>query len=162
MQFVRKDKLKTHVKSNKLISVEPTDPSAEVFEVRKKKNCITDKIPVSCAAQILSSAKLHFIEFVSDLADDLDCSAFRIIYMGRIKYFKNNLLIFFRLDTDSIFLAMSTDNIDELVKEETECWDLKKLYWFCETEQDKTPGYLLRFLFQNDNLFKILLKFNNE
>ena len=37
-------------------------------------------------------------------------------------------------------MAMSTDSIDELVKEESESWELTKLYWFVEDQDDKTPG----------------------
>ena len=86
--FVEKKKLKSHARSNKLISIEPINREAEIFEVRKKKSSILDKIPVQCAAMILSTAKLHFVKFVSDLAENMDSKAYKIIYMG-------NFLIFF-------------------------------------------------------------------
>ena len=82
VKFVKIDKLKTSVRSNKLISAEPIDQSGEVFEVRKRKSIIVDRIPVHCAQFILSSAKLHVLEFLRDMLNELDCSAFRIVYMG--------------------------------------------------------------------------------
>ena len=85
VKFVNRKKLKTQIRSNKLISVEPINFEAEIFEVRKRKSSVLDKIPVQCAAMILSSAKLHFLQFVSDLADNLDPSSFKILYMGNKK-----------------------------------------------------------------------------
>ena len=86
VKFVDQKKLKTHTRSTKLISAEPINLEAKIFEVRKRKVSILDKIPVQSAAMILSSAKLHFIEFVSDLAEYMDPKAFRIIYMGKKNY----------------------------------------------------------------------------
>ena len=83
VKFVSLEKLKNHVRSNKLISAEPIDSEGKIFEVRKKKSVIVDRIPVHCSAMILSSAKLHVIEFIKDLAEELDCQAFRVIYMGK-------------------------------------------------------------------------------
>ena len=83
VKFVDQKKLKTHTRSTKLISAEPINLEAKIFEVRKRKVSILDKIPVQSAAMILSSAKLHFIDFVSDLAEYMDPQAFRIIYMGK-------------------------------------------------------------------------------
>ena len=83
VQFVEKKKLKTHMRSNKLISAEPINLDAEIFEIRKRKTSIIDRIPVQCAAMILSSAKLHFIDFVSDIAEHMDTKGLRILYMGK-------------------------------------------------------------------------------
>ena len=45
------------------------------------------------------------------------------------------------LDTDSLFLAMSKNSIDDLVKDNPDSnWDLIKMYWFVEDQDDKTPG----------------------
>ena len=85
VKFVPKEKLKKHVRSIKLVSVEPTDNSGEIFEVREKKHVIQDCVPVQCGAMILSTAKLHFVKFVRELVNKLDCTAFRILYMGKTK-----------------------------------------------------------------------------
>ena len=82
IKFVPRNKLKNNMRSNKLISAEPINLEGEIFEVRKRKQSILDKIPVHCAAMILSTAKLHFVQFVSELADFMDTTAFKIIYMG--------------------------------------------------------------------------------
>ena len=78
------------MRSNKLISAEPINLDAEIFEIRKRKTSIIDRIPVQCAAMILSSAKLHFIDFVSDIAEHMDTEGLRILYMGKwyLKIFK--------------------------------------------------------------------------
>ena len=139
VKFVSLNKLKNHVRSNKLISAEPINQEGKVFEVRKKKSVIVDRIPVHCSAMILSSAKLHVIEFIKDLAEELDCQAFRVIYMGKNIIYMTLYNLF--LDTDSLFLAMSKNSIDDLVKDNPDSnWDLIKMYWFVEDQDDKTPG----------------------
>ena len=71
------------MRSIKLVSVEPTDYTAEIFEVRQKKHVIHDAVPVQCGAMILATAKLHFVRFLKDLVNNLDCSALRVVYMGK-------------------------------------------------------------------------------
>ena len=92
VRFVEKNKLKMHTRSNKLISIEPINRDADIFEVRKRPGSILDKIPVQCAAMILSTAKLTVLQFVSDLASNLDTKAFRIIYMGNSIFINLNLI----------------------------------------------------------------------
>ena len=87
IKFVKADKLKSHVQSNKLVSIEPINSDAKIWEVRKRKNIIKDTTPIHCSAMILNSAKLHFLQFVSDIAEELDPKAYRIIYMGEIYFF---------------------------------------------------------------------------
>ena len=153
VEFVSLDKLKNHVRSNKLISAEPINQEGKVFEVRKKKSVIVDRIPVHCSAMILSSAKLHVIEFIKDLAEELDCQAFRVIYMGKNIIYMTLYNLF--LDTDSLFLAMSKNSIDDLVKDNPDSnWDLIKMYWFVEDQDDKTPGNLFFFIFFLENGFR--------
>ena len=141
IKFVDQKKLKIHTRSTKLISAEPINLEAKIFEVRKRKAAILDKIPVQSAAMILSSAKLHFIDFVSDLAEYMDPKAFRIIYMGKNIIYMTFLYLKYFLDTDSIFLAMSKESLSELVIDEVASgWELPELYWFVEHPESKKPG----------------------
>ena len=47
---------------------------------------------------------------------------------------------------------MSKNSIDDLVKDNPDSnWELIKMYWFVEDQDDKTPGNLYFFIFFLEN-----------
>ena len=82
--------------------------SEGVFEVRQRKRRVTITRPYQCGIAVYQLAKLRMLEFYDDFVDKFcDRSDFEVIQM----------------DTDSLYMALSSDDFDEIVRPE-----LKELY----------------------------------
>ena len=73
-----------------------------IFEVETYKNCLKLDTPVQIGFFILQYAKLRMLEFYHDCI---------------LKYFKPNSFELTETDTDSIYMAINKDTIDECIKE---------------------------------------------
>ena len=91
--------------------------SEGVFEVRQRKRQVTITRPYQCGIAVYQLAKLRMLEFYYDFVDKFcDRRDFEVIQM----------------DTDSLYMALSSDDFDEIVRPE-----LKELY------KDEKPKWLV-------------------
>ena len=91
--------------------------SEGVFEVRQRKRQVTITRPYQCGIAVYQLAKLRMLEFYYDFLDKFcDRRDFEVIQM----------------DTDSFYMALSSDNFDEIIRPE-----LKELY------KDEKPKWLV-------------------
>ena len=114
---------------------------ANAYEITKRKKKIIDDKPVAAAFFILSHAKLHVQKFINDLRINLRTDTFRVLYMGKLVSFRyhTNLMV----DTDSIMLAMTTLELDDVVKKNRKNdWPAVKEKWFSKHAKCKIPGLL--------------------
>ena len=87
----------------------------QIYEVTKQKSKIVHDLPIQLGLAVYSYAKLRMLQFWRFLATYLD----------------RNLYTLMEMDTDSIYLALARDSIDECVKSGLEEeWNVKKLEWF--------------------------------
>ena len=91
--------------------------SEGVFEVRQRKRQVTITRPYQCGIAVYQLAKLRMLEFYYDFVDKFwDRRDFEVIQM----------------DTDSLYMALSAEDFDEIVRPE-----LKELY------KDEKPKWLV-------------------
>ena len=91
--------------------------SEGVFEVRQRKRQVTITRPYQCGIAVYQLAKLRMLEFYYDFVDKFCVRRdFEVIQM----------------DTDSLYMALSSDDFDEIVRPE-----LKELY------KDEKPKWLV-------------------
>ena len=123
------------------------------YEMKKRKRTVQIKRPYQCGIVVYQLAKLRMLEFFYDFLDKyIDRSDFELCYM----------------DTDSFYLALSGNSLDDIVKA-----SLKKEYlsdktnWLATDKfSERTPGlFKLEFvgtrgvwLTQNFILFKMKRK----
>jgi hypothetical protein len=96
-------------------------------EITSQKKKITMDIPIQIGSAIFGLAKLRILEFVYDfLHVYIDDSNYQIVQM----------------DTDSLYLSISADNFDSIIKTEMrEQYEKEKHKWFVTNDYDKrTPG----------------------
>ena len=100
----------------------------DTYEIVKRKRLIKIDRPYQCGIAVYQLAKLRMLEFYYDFLDKyIDRKDFELIQM----------------DTDSMYMAISTENLDDIIKPE-----MRKEYFnggkekFLSTSKyhDKTPG----------------------
>ena len=101
--------------------------SEGVFEVRQRKRRVIITRPYQCGIAVYQLAKLRMLEFYYDFVDKFcDRRDFEVIQM----------------DTDSLYMALSTDNFDSAVRPEMkELYKDEKPKWLVTDEYSKrVPG----------------------
>ena len=101
--------------------------SEGVFEVRQRKRKVTITRPYQCGIAVYQLAKLRMLEFYYDFLDKFcDRRDFELIQM----------------DTDSFYMALSSDDFDEIIKPEMkELYKEEKKKWLVTDEYSKrVPG----------------------
>ena len=73
-----------------------------IFEVKTYKSCLTLDTPIQIGFFILQYAKLRMLEFYHDCI---------------VKYFNPNSFELTETDTDSIYMAINKENIDECINQ---------------------------------------------
>ena len=100
----------------------------DTYEIVKRKRLIKIDRPYQCGIAVYQLAKLRMLEFYYDFLDKyIDRKDFELIQM----------------DTDSMYMAISAENLDDIIKQE-----MRKEYFnggkekFLSTSKyhDKTPG----------------------
>ena len=98
-----------------------------VFEVRQRKRKVTITRPYQCGIAVYQLAKLRMLEFYYDFLDKFcDRRDFELIQM----------------DTDSFYMALSSDDFDDIIKPEMkELYKEEKTKWLVTDEYSKrVPG----------------------
>ena len=101
--------------------------SEGVFEVRQRKRRVTITRPYQCGIAVYQLAKLRMLEFYYDFVDKFcDRRDFEVLQM----------------DTDSLYMALSSDDFDEIVRPELkELYKDEKKNWLVTDEYSKrVPG----------------------
>ena len=145
MNFIRKisfstsNNLHRHVQTPLLESEARLESEYQinVHEIQKRKRSITETVPVHIGLFVYQTSKLIFFEFVIDLFHCLREKSFKICYC----------------DTDSLLLALTEKNFDDLVKPSmTGEWMAVKKKWFADSSvrSQKKPG-LLKYEFESNS-----------
>ena len=118
VSFVKEENLAIHIRSPTFKSIEKLDGS--IHEVVKGKKKVVIDTPVIVANAVYSYAKLNLIcfwEFIN-------------------KYLQNDCYEIMEIDTDSFYMALARDTIDECVKPELrQEWETEK-YKFLTLQDD--------------------------
>ena len=109
-----------------------TTTESYVFEIETKKKLIKEKNPIQIGWGILQDAKLKMLQFYYDCLDKyVDRTDFQLI----------------QIDTDSMYMALSAENFNDLIKPEMKQeFELDKYNWFPRTDPEfrafdkRTPG----------------------
>ena len=139
----------TDLKSAKKQAAKPyfkdaTEYQHEYFEVEMRKRETKQNMPVQIGAAIFQYAKLRMLQFYYDfLMEYIDASDFQMMYM----------------DTDSCYIAITSDCIENLIKpEKKDLYEKEKVKWFPRTDtkenekyDERTPG-LFKTEFEGDGM----------
>ena len=111
--FCDEENLSKHVRDPFFKSMEELDGG--IFEVIKGKRRVVQDTPVQVAISVYSMAKFSLIEFWEFLHDHLDQDLYSLM----------------ECDTDSLYIALARDSIDECVKPEKRMeWNRRKYDYF--------------------------------
>lgn len=99
------------------------------FEIRNQKKEIEFNLPMVIGLAVYNYAKLRVLAFIYDVL---------LVYFDKADY------MFLESDTDSVYLAISAPNLEDLVKPELRAqFDAIKHNWFVQDpSQKRTPGLL--------------------
>lgn len=105
-----------------------------VYEIKERKRQVVIDRPYQCGIAVYQLAKLRMLEFYYDFLDKyIDRRDFELCYM----------------DTDSMYMALSGDSLDDLVKPELrEEYEREKAKWLVTDEYSKRTGGLFKLEFQ--------------
>ena len=97
------------------------------FEIKELKRTVMIKRPYQCGIAVYQLAKLRMLEFYDDFLD---------------KYFIRQDFELCCMDTDSFYLAMSGDSLDEIVRPEMkQAYEADKKNWLATDKfSERTPG----------------------
>ena len=97
------------------------------YEIKERKRTVMIKRPYQCGIAVYQLAKLRMLEFYSDFLD---------------KYFSRQDFQLCYMDTDSFYLAIRGDSLDEIVKPEMkQVYEADKKNWLAtENFSERTPG----------------------
>ena len=97
------------------------------YEIKKSKRTVMINSPYQCGIAVYQLAKLRMLEFYYDFLD---------------KYFSRQDFELCYMDTDSFYLAMSGDSLNDIVKPEMkQTYEADKKNWLVTDEFSKrTPG----------------------
>ena len=97
------------------------------YEIRERKRQIQIKRPYQCGIAVYQLAKLRMLEFYYDFLDKyVDRCDFELMYM----------------DTDSFYLAISGESLDDVIKPELRAeYEAEKSKWLATDKySERTPG----------------------
>ena len=126
------------------------DKYGDTYEVSKKKHIINQNIPIHISTAILQYAKLRMLQFYYDfLVKYVDKMDFQMMYM----------------DTDSMYMAITKDKFDDLVKPcMREEYEKDKCNWFPRDDTpehaayDKRTAGLFKVEFEGDGMVALAAK----
>ena len=126
------------------------DKYGDTYEVSKKKHIINQNIPIHISTAILQYAKLRMLQFYYDfLVKYVDKMDFQMMYM----------------DTDSMYMAITKDKFDDLVKPSMrEEYEKDKCNWFPRDDTpehaayDKRTAGLFKVEFEGDGMVAVAAK----
>ena len=97
------------------------------YEIKKFKRTVMIKRPYQCGIAVYQLVKLRMLEFCYDFLD---------------KYFSRQDFELCYMDTDSFYLAMSGDSLDEIVRPEMkQAYEADKKNWLATDKfSERTPG----------------------
>ena len=103
------------------------DQYGKIYEVSKKKHVIKQNIPIQMSTAILQYAKLRMLQFYYDfLIKYVDKTDFQLMYC----------------DTDSLYMAISSENFEDIIKPEMKEEYLKEKYnWFPRDDTEEHAKY---------------------
>ena len=115
-----------------------------VFEVRQRKRRVTITRPYQCGIAVYQLAKLRMLEFYYDFVDKFcDRRDFEVIQM----------------DTDSLYMALSTEDFDSAVRPEMkELYKDEKPKWLVTDEYSKRVPGLFRPEFKGKRMIALTSK----
>ena len=115
-----------------------------VFEVRQRKRQVTITRPYQCGIAVYQLAKLRMLEFYYDFLDKFcDRRDFELIQM----------------DTDSFYMALSTNDFDDIIKPEMkELYKEEKKNWLVTDEYSKRVPGLFKAEFQGKRMIALTSK----
>ena len=97
------------------------------YEIRERKRQIQIKRPYQCGIAVYQLAKLRMLEFYYDFLDKyVDRCDFELMYM----------------DTDSFYIALSAETLDDVIKPELRAeYEAEKSKWLATDKySERTPG----------------------
>ena len=122
--FTHEKNLNNHTK-NPLLKIYD-ELNENIYEVEKEKRTVRHDLPLHVGIAVYSYAKLRMLEFWKFIN----------------KYLDNNLYQVMEMDTDSLYIAFSRDNIDEFVKPHLrEEWKSEKYEWFSSDDVDSLVDF---------------------
>ena len=97
------------------------------YDIKEFKRTVTIKRPYQCGIAVYQLAKLRMLEFYYDFLD---------------KYFNRQGFELCYMDTDSFYIAMSGDSLDEIVRPEMkQAYEADKKNWFATDKfSERTLG----------------------
>ena len=98
------------------------------YEIKEfKRNVMIKRRPYQCGIAVYQLAKLQMLEFYYNFSD---------------KYFSRQDFELCYMDTDSFYLAMSSDSLDEIVRPEMkQAYEADKKNWLATDKfSERTPG----------------------
>ncbi|KAJ8031107.1 hypothetical protein HOLleu_27721 [Holothuria leucospilota] len=111
--------------------------STGCYEVESAKRSIAMDLPIQIGFFVYQYAKLRMLEFYYDFLD---------------KYFDRQYWEYVEMDTDSAYIAIAADQLDDLVKPELrEAYQKEKHHWFPRTDTEEHKRYDKR----TPGLFKV-------
>ena len=114
------------------------------YEIRERKKRIRIKIPYQCGIAVYQLAKLRMLEFIYDFLDKyVDRSDYEGLYM----------------DTDSFYIALSGDSLDDVIKPELRAeYEAEKHKWLATDKySERTPG-LFKVEFEGFRMIALTVK----
>ena len=118
--FAKEKNLQNHTKNPLMKNYDELNEN--VYEVEKAKRKVVHDMPLQIGLAVYSYAKLRMLEFWKMLNDNL----------------VNDFYQFMEMDTDSLYIALARDTLDECVKPERRAeWKDVKEKWF-PSEDTKT------------------------
>ena len=100
------------------------------YEIKERKQTVMIKRPYQCGIAVYQLAKLRMLEFFNDFLD---------------KYFSRQDFELCCMDTDSFYLAISGDSLDEIVKPETKkAYEADKKNWLATDKFSKRTARLFK------------------
>ncbi|XP_063687079.1 uncharacterized protein LOC134820563 [Bolinopsis microptera] len=111
--------------------------SDNCYEVTSRKKSIRHNLPIQIGFFVYSYAKLRMLSFYFDVL---------------VSYIPRPYFSLCEMDTDSLYMALAADTLDELIKPELrQDWTQIKLQWFPRTDTEEHAAYDRR----TPGLFKV-------
>ena len=115
-----------------------------VFEVRQRKRKVTITRPYQCGIAVYQLAKLKMLEFYYDFLD---------------KFCERRDFELIQMDTDSLYMALSANDFDEIIKPEMkELYKEEKKNWLVTDEYSKRVPGLFKAEFQGKRMIALTSK----
>ena len=119
VKFCEQDALGRHLRDPFFKSME--ELNGGIYEICKGKRKIIEDVPIQVAIAVYSTAKLYLLEFWLFLKEHLDDSTYCLM----------------ETDTDSLYIAISKETIDECVRpDKLDDWNKRKYNYFASDSEE--------------------------